>query len=52
MLSASQSYIWSAPQLAVYPGVMILLTVLAFNALGEGLRDLLDPQRERERSDQ
>jgi len=48
MLSASQSYIWNAPQLAVYPGLMILLTVLAFNALGEGLRDLLDPQRERE----
>jgi peptide/nickel transport system permease protein len=51
MLSASQSYIWNAPQLAVYPGVLILLTVLAFNALGEGLRDLLDPQRERERSE-
>lgn len=51
MLSASQSYIWNAPQLAVYPGVLILLTVLAFNALGEGLRDLLDPQRERGRSD-
>ncbi len=50
MLSASQSYIWNAPQLAVYPGVLILLTVLAFNALGEGLRDLLDPQREPERS--
>jgi peptide/nickel transport system permease protein len=48
MLSASQNYIWNAPQLAVYPGVLILLTVLAFNALGEGLRDLLDPQRERE----
>jgi peptide/nickel transport system permease protein len=52
MLSASQSYIWNAPQLAVYPGVMILLTVLAFNALGEGLRDLLDPQREGEAREQ
>ena len=49
MLSASQNYIWNAPQLAVYPGVLILLTVLAFNALGEGLRDLLDPQRGQDR---
>jgi peptide/nickel transport system permease protein len=47
MLSNSQHYIWSTPQLAVYPGVMILLTVLAFNALGDGLRDAWDPFRVR-----
>ena len=45
MLTASQFYIWSAPQLAVYPGLMILLTVLAFNAVGDVIRDTLDPRR-------
>ncbi|HNQ98783.1 MAG TPA: ABC transporter permease [Trueperaceae bacterium] len=44
MLSDSQYYVWSAPQLAVYPGVMITLTVLAFNSLGDVLRDLVDPR--------
>ncbi|MGQ0571011.1 MAG: ABC transporter permease [Armatimonadota bacterium] len=43
MLSNSQNYLWSNPTLAVYPGVAILLTVLAFNAFGDGLRDALDP---------
>jgi peptide/nickel transport system permease protein len=41
MLTGAQNYIWQAPQLAVYPGALILLTVLAFNFLGEGLRDTL-----------
>ena len=45
MLSNSQNYLWTAPWLAVYPGVMILVTVLAYNFLGNGLRDALDPQR-------
>lgn len=45
MLTASQFYMWSAPQLAVYPGLMILLTVLAFNAIGDVIRDTLDPRR-------
>ncbi|HLW46151.1 MAG TPA: ABC transporter permease [bacterium] len=40
MLSGAQNYIWQAPQLAVYPGALILLTVLAFNFLGEGFRDV------------
>lgn len=44
MLTASQYYMWSAPLLAVYPGVMILLAVLAFNSLGDVLRDALDPR--------
>jgi peptide/nickel transport system permease protein len=43
MLSDSQSYVFTAPMLAVWPGLAILLTVLAFNFLGEALRDLLDP---------
>ena len=45
MLTDSQYYIWVAPQLAVYPGVLIMLSVLAFNALGDVLRDLLDPRQ-------
>jgi peptide/nickel transport system permease protein len=44
MLSNSQYYVWAAPHLAVYPGLMILLTVLAFNSLGDALRDILDPK--------
>lgn len=44
MLTASQYYMWSAPQLAVYPGLMILLTVMAFNTLGDVVRDALDPR--------
>ncbi len=45
MLSNSQNYLYTAPLLAVYPGTMILVTVLAYNFLGNGLRDALDPQR-------
>jgi peptide/nickel transport system permease protein len=44
MLQNAQIYIWSAPNLAMYPGVMILATVLAYNFLGDGLRDALDPR--------
>lgn len=44
MLSASQNYMWISPALAVYPGVLILLAVLAFNAIGDVLRDILDPR--------
>jgi peptide/nickel transport system permease protein len=44
MLQNAQIYIWSAPSLAVYPGVLILTTVLAYNFLGDGLRDALDPR--------
>ena len=34
-----------APWIAVFPGLMILLTVLAINFLGDGLTDALDPKR-------
>jgi peptide/nickel transport system permease protein len=43
MLQHAQQYLWSAPRLAVYPGAAILLTVLSYNFLGDGLRDALDP---------
>lgn len=44
MLQNAQIYLWSAPNLAMYPGMLILATVLAYNFLGDGLRDALDPR--------
>ncbi|MGE5507277.1 MAG: oligopeptide ABC transporter permease [Chitinophagales bacterium] len=44
MLTNAQDYIWNAPWLAIWPGAMIFLTVLAFNFIGDGLRDALDPR--------
>ena len=44
MLTNAQSYFDTVPFLAVLPGVMITLTVLSFNFLGDGLRDALDPR--------
>jgi peptide/nickel transport system permease protein len=47
MLEAAQSYLTQAPRLAVYPGLAIVLAALAFNLLGDGLRDMLDPKTQR-----
>ena len=44
MLSAGRDYIGLAPHMLLYPGLAIFLTVLAFNLLGDGLRDALDPK--------
>lgn len=44
MLQNAQGYLWSQPILAVWPGLFIALTVLAFNVLGNALRDVLDPR--------
>ena len=44
MLTNAQELIWSAPQLAVWPGLMIFVTVIGFNFLGDGLQDALDPR--------
>lgn len=44
MLTASQNYVFNAPHLAIYPGLMILFSVMAFNALGDVLRDAFDPR--------
>jgi len=43
MLSATQKYLTSAPWMAIFPGMMIFLVVIAINYLGDGLRDALDP---------
>ncbi len=47
MLQDAQSYLTQAPRLAVYPGIAIVLAALAFNVLGDGLRDVLDPRTRR-----
>jgi len=44
MLQNAQEYLWTAPWLALYPGFCIFITVMAFNLLGDGLRDALDPK--------
>jgi peptide/nickel transport system permease protein len=43
MLGAERNQVFTAPHLVFYPGLAIMLTVLAFNLLGDGLRDALDP---------
>ncbi len=43
MISEGQTYYRSAPWLILFPGIAIMLTVLGFNMLGDGLRDALDP---------
>lgn len=44
MLSVSRDYIGTAFHLVFFPGLIIFLTVLAFNLLGDGLREMLDPK--------
>lgn len=43
MISRGKEYLFSAPWVAISPGIAILIIVLAFNYLGDGLRDALDP---------
>jgi peptide/nickel transport system permease protein len=45
MLNRSQTYMNIAPWMVFFPGSLIVLTVLAFNFLGDGLRDALDPKQ-------
>jgi ABC-type dipeptide/oligopeptide/nickel transport system permease subunit len=44
MLGEEQSSVFNAPHLLIFPGLAIMLTVLAFNLLGDGMRDALDPR--------
>ena len=44
MLNQGRPFFQSEPQLMIYPGIMISITVLGFNLLGDGLRDVLDPR--------
>jgi peptide/nickel transport system permease protein len=49
MLNEAQAQLFQAPQLAIYPGVAIALTVLGLNLMGDGLRDMFDPRLVRRR---
>jgi peptide/nickel transport system permease protein len=44
MLAGGRSYLLDAPWIATFPGLAILVTVLAFNLMGDALRDALDPR--------
>ena len=44
MLGEERNQVFSAPHLVIFPGLAIMLTVLGFNLLGDGLRDALDPR--------
>ena len=44
MLSEAQTLLFLSPQLAIYPGVCIMIAVLGCNLLGDGLRDVTDPR--------
>ena len=44
MLGRARGFIFSAPYTLIFPGIAITITVLAFNLLGDGLRDALDPK--------
>ncbi len=46
MLNAAQRYLSQAPWMALYPGLVIFVIVMALNVLGDGLRDALDPRHE------
>jgi len=47
MLNSAQRFLDTAPWLAIAPGVAIFVVVLAFNLMGDGLRDALDPRADR-----
>jgi peptide/nickel transport system permease protein len=44
MVSSGRDFLLSAPHIATLPGIAIMITVLGFNLLGDGLRDSLDPK--------
>ena len=47
MLNTAKNFLDQAPWMAIWPGVSIFLAVLAFNLVGDGLRDALDPRERR-----
>lgn len=47
MLGTERNSVFNAPHLLIFPGLAIVITVLAFNLLGDGLRDALDPRLNR-----
>lgn len=47
LLSDGRDYMWDSGYIALFPGLVIMLIVLAFNVLGDGIRDALDPKMKR-----
>jgi peptide/nickel transport system permease protein len=47
MLNEGRAYLQTAPLISIFPGLAIMILVLAFNLLGDGLRDALDPRMKR-----
>ncbi|MFW9813627.1 MAG: ABC transporter permease [Candidatus Thorarchaeota archaeon] len=47
MIARGQEFILSAPWMTLYPGLAILVTALAFNLVGDGIRDIMDPKLRR-----
>jgi peptide/nickel transport system permease protein len=47
MVSGAQTRMFLAPWVAIFPGVLLSLTVVSFNFIGDGLRDALDPRSDR-----
>ena len=47
MLASGRAYIRDAPHIVIIPGLLIMITILALNLLGDGLRDALDPKLKR-----
>jgi peptide/nickel transport system permease protein len=47
MIAMGEDYYCTAPKPVIYPGLAIVITVLAFNLVGDGLRDAFDPQQRR-----
>ena len=45
LLYDAQNYLDIAPHFAIFPGLLIFLTVLSINYIGDGLRDALDPRK-------
>jgi peptide/nickel transport system permease protein len=50
ILASGRNYISRAPWILIFPGLAICLTVLSFNLIGDGIRDLTDPKSRRRRS--
>jgi peptide/nickel transport system permease protein len=44
MLSEGRSFLQQAPWMGIFPGLAIMISVMGFNFLGDGLRDILDPR--------
>jgi ABC-type dipeptide/oligopeptide/nickel transport system permease subunit len=49
MLYSGKDFISEAPWISTFPGVVMVLAILGFNLLGDGLRDVLDPRMKGQR---